>query len=291
MTPRGGIVYLDGRFLPLEEARVSVLDRAFLFGDGAYEFIPVYARFPFRLKQHLRRLQATLDGLRIRNPLSDGEWTQIFETLIARNEPADQSVYLQVTRGADAKRHHGFPQGVAPTVFVMTEPRSLPPPEQVENGVAAVTAADFRWLRCDLKTTSLLANCLLRQHAMEHGCAETILFRDGLLTEGSASNVLVVRDGILRAPPRSPLMLAGITYDLVLELAQAHGLTHEVRPVREEEVRRADELWLTSSSKEVLAVATLDGQPVGSGRPGPIFRQMHGWFQEYKLTVTNRGKT
>ncbi|MGB0127937.1 MAG: D-amino acid aminotransferase [Rhodocyclaceae bacterium] len=284
------MIYLNGQFLPLEEARVSVLDRAFLFGDGAYEFIPVYSRFPFRLKEHLRRLQATLDGLRIRNPLSDAAWTGIIETLIARNEPDDQAVYLQVTRGADTKRHHAFPEGVAPTVFIMTEPRSLPPPEQRENGVAAITAADFRWLRCDLKTTSLLANCLLRQQAVENGCAETILFRDGLLTEGSASNVFMVRDGVMYAPPRSHLMLAGITCDLVLELAQQRGLAHHLRAIREEEVRSADELWLTSSTKEVLAVTTLDGLPVGSGRPGPVFKRMLGWFQEYKQTVMNRGE-
>jgi D-alanine transaminase len=284
------MIYLNGRFLPLEEARVPVLDRGFLFGDGAYEFIPVYSRFPFRLKEHLRRLQATLDGLGIHNPLADAEWTGIIERLIAGNEPADQSVYLQVTRGADTKRHHAFPEGIAPTVFAMTEPRSLPPMAQREGGVAAITAADFRWLRCDLKTTSLLANCLLRQHAVENGCAETILFRDGLLTEGSASNVLVVRDGVLCAPPPSHLMLAGITYQLVLELAQQRGLPHELRAIGEAEVRGADELWLTSSTKEVLAVTTLDGQPVGGGRPGPVYRQMHGWFQEYKQTVMNRGK-
>jgi D-alanine transaminase len=285
------MIYLNGQFLPLEDARVSVLDRGFLFGDGAYEFIPVYSRCPFRLAEHLRRLQVTLDGLRIRNPHSDNEWARLIETLIARNEPDDQSVYLQVTRGADTKRHHAFPDEVLPTVFLMTEPRALPSLEQRENGVAAMTAADLRWQRCDLKTIALLANCLLRQQAVENGCVETILFRDGLLTEGSASNVFMVRDGVMCAPPRSPLMLAGITYDLVLELAQQRGLAHQVRPIREEEVRSADELWLTSSTKEVLAVTTLDGQSIGGGRPGPVFKRMLGWFQEYKQTVIRRGKS
>jgi D-alanine transaminase len=283
-------VHLDGRLLPLSEARVPVLDRGFLFGDGAYELIPVYSRRPFRLAEHLRRLQTTLDGLRIANPHSDEQWARLIADVIAANAPDDQSIYLQVTRGADVKRHHAFPAGVAPTVFAMSEALVGPPQSQREQGVCAITAADLRWLRCDLKTLNLLANCLLRQQAIDAGCVEAILLRDGFLTEGSASNVFVVKDSIMLAPPKSHLVLSGITYDVVLELAQRHGLRHEVREVQEGEVRNADELWLTSSTKEVLPVTTLDGRPVGAGRPGPLYARMYAWYQDFKATVMRRGE-
>jgi D-alanine transaminase len=284
------MIFLNGRFMPIGEAQVSVMDRGFLFGDGAYEVIPVYSRRPFRLAGHLRRLQATLDGLRLANPHGEGEWTELINEVVARNEPDDQSLYLQVTRGSDTKRNHAFPKTVVPTVFIMSEPLVTPPPEQREHGVGAVSAADFRWLRCDLKTVALLANCLLRQQAVDAGCMETILFRDGFLTEGAASNIFVVKDGIMIAPPKSHLMLSGITYDVVLELAQRHGLPHQVREVLEDEVRAADELWLTSSTKEVLPITSLDGAPVGAGRPGPVFGRMYGWYQEFKATVMRRGE-
>jgi D-alanine transaminase len=283
-------VHLNGKLLPLGEASVPVLDRGFLFGDGAYELIPVYTRKPFRLAEHLRRLQATLDGLRIANPHTEAQWKRLIEEVIAANEPDDQSIYLQVSRGADVKRHHAFPAGVAPTVFVMSEPLVGPPPVQREQGVCAITAADFRWLRCDLKTLNLLANCLLRQQAIDAGCVETILLRDGFLTEGSSSNVFVVKHGVMLAPPKSHLMLSGITYDVVLELAQGHGLRHEVREVLEAEVRNADELWLTSSTKEVLPLTVLDGRPVGEGRPGPVYHRMYAWYQDFKATVMRRGE-
>lgn len=282
--------YLNGCFLPIEQAQVSVMDRGFLFGDGAYELIPVYSRRPFRLAQHLRRLQNTLDGIGIRNPHSDAEWTGLIEEIIARNEWQDQSVYLQLTRGADVKRNHAFPKGVTPTVFMMSEPLVTPLDTQRETGVCAITAADLRWLRCDLKTTALLANCLLRQQAVEAGCAETILFRDGFLTEGSASNIFVVKDGTMLAPPRSHLMLCGITYDVVLEIAAAHALPHQVREVLEAEVRAADEIWMSSSTKEVLPVTLLDGRKVGHGRPGPVFARMYGWYQEFKTKVMRGGE-
>lgn len=282
--------YLNGCFLPIEQAQVSVMDRGFLFGDGAYELIPVYSRRPFRLAQHLRRLQNTLDGIGIRNPHSDAEWTGLIEEIIARNEWQDQSVYLQLTRGADVKRNHAFPKGVTPTVFMMSEPLVTPLDTQRETGVCAITAADLRWLRCDLKTTALLANCLLRQQAVEAGCAETILFRDGFLTEGSASNIFVVKDGTMLAPPRSHLMLCGITYDVVLEIAAAHALPHQVREVLEAEVRAADEIWMSSSTKEVLPVTLLDGREVGHGRPGPVFARMYGWYQEFKTKVMRGGE-
>ncbi len=261
------------------------MDRGFLFGDGAYEMIPVYSRQPFRLEEHLGRLQRTLDGIHLDNPLSLPEWEAVIRRVVAENEPEDQSIYLQVTRGAAPERNHAFPTDVAPTVFVMTSPLVPPTAFQLATGVPCVSAVDFRWHRCDLKTVSLLANCLLKQQAVDAGCAETLLFRDGFLTEGSASNIFVVKDGVLLAPPRNHLMLTGITYDVVLELAARHGQPVEVRDILEEEVRAADELWITSSSKEVLPITTLDGKPVGSGRPGPLGRAMHDWYQAFKHSV------
>ncbi|HWQ40061.1 MAG TPA: D-amino acid aminotransferase [Burkholderiales bacterium] len=278
------MIYLNGQFMPMEEARIPVLDRGFIFGDGVYEVIPVYSRHPFRLREHLQRLQASLDGIRLTNPHSVPEWSRLIRRLIELNEPADQSVYLQVTRGV-AKRDHAFPQGVAPTVFLMSNPLSVPPREQVENGVGAVSAIDNRWLRCDIKATSLLPNVLLRQLAVDAGCVETILLRDGYLTEGAASNIFVVKAGTLLAPPKSHWMLPGITYDVVLELARGNGVRCEVRPVAESELRGADEVWLTSSTKEVLAVVVLDGRPVGNGKPGRVFTRMYEWYQEYKERV------
>jgi D-alanine transaminase len=277
-------VYLNGAFMPLAEARIPVLDRGFIFGDGVYEVIPVYSRHPFRLPEHLRRLQHSLDAVRIANPHSEAEWTRLIGQIIARNEPGDQGVYLQVSRGV-AKRDHAFPRGVAPTVFIMSNPLVTPPAEQVANGVPAITASDYRWLRCDIKSVALLANCMLRQLALDAGAVETVLIRDGFVTEGSASNVLLAKDGVLLAPPKNHLMLAGITYDVVLELAAAHGLPHQVREVTELELRAADELMLTSSTKEVLAITSLDGRPVGSGRPGPVFARLHRLYQEFKQTV------
>jgi len=283
------LCYLNGQFLPLTEAQVSPMDRGFLFGDGVYEVIPVYSRRPFRLDEHLGRLQRSLAAIRLANPLAPDAWRALVERLIAAAEWDDQSVYLQVTRGPVAVRNHAFPASVTPTVFGLVEALVTPPPAQVQQGVAAVSAADFRWLRCNVKATSLLANCLLRQMALDAGCAETILFRDGILSEGAASNIFVVRDGVLFAPQQNHLMLTGITYDVVLELAATHGLSAEVRDIADAEVRAADELWLSSSTKEVLAIVELDGRKVGAGGtaglPGPVFRRMHGWYQDFKQRV------
>ena len=282
--------YLNGTLLPLSEARVSAMDRGFLFGDGAYEVIPVYSRRPFRLAEHLRRLRQTLDGIRLDNPHDDAAWARLIGEIIARNDGEDQSVYLQITRGADTRRNHAFPASVTPTVFVMSEPLLTPPPAQRETGIAAVSAPDMRWLRCDLKTTSLLANCLLRQLVVDAGCVETILFRDGYMTEGAASNIFAMKAGVMLAPPKNHLMLPGITYDVVLELAAAHGLPCEVRDVSEDETRAADELWMTSSTKEVLPITLLDGRAIGTGQPGPAFRNMYAWYQEFKQTVMRCGE-
>lgn len=281
-------VYLNGQYLPLTEAKISPLDRGFLFGDGAYELIPVYSRRPFRVAEHLARLQHTLDGIRLANPLSDAGWREVIARIVAAGKTDDQSVLLQVTRGADVKRDHAFPVGVAPTVFVFSAPLVTPGDALRAQGVAAISVRDQRWLRCDLKVVSLLANVLARQDAVDAGCAESILLRDGFLSEGAASNIFVVKDGLLLAPPKDQRMLPGITYDVVLELAARHGMRHEVRDITEAEVRAADELWLTSSTKEVLPIVTLDGKPVGDGRPGPAARQMYAWYRDFRDEVMRK---
>ena len=277
-------VYLNGDFLPLAEARIPVLDRGFIFGDGVYEYVPVYSRKPFRIREHLGRLQASLDSIRLANPLDEAGWAQHIHTLIAAQDFDDQALYIQITRGV-APRDAAFPANTPPTVFMMANPLVPPSAALKATGVCAITAVDNRWLRCDIKSVSLLANVLLRQQGADANCAETILLRDGYLTEGSASNIFVVQAGVVLAPPKSNLMLSGITYDLVLELAAQHGLPHEVRPISEVEVRSADELWMTSSSKEVLPIVRLDGQTVGEGKPGPMALRMDALYQQYKMDV------
>ena len=281
------MIYLNGEFMPIEEARVPVLDRGFIFGDGVYEVIPVYSRRPFRLREHLKRLQHSLDGIRLANPHGEDEWVRLIGELVELNQEQDQSLYLHITRGV-ARRDHAFPSGVAPTVFMMSNPLVTSTPELVESGVAVVSAADNRWLRCDIKAIALLPNVLLRQLAVDAGAAETLLLRDGFLSEGAASNIFVVRDDVLLAPPKDNLMLPGITYDVILELAAAASIKTEVRRISEHEVRTAQELWLTSSTKEVLAITHLDGQPVADGRPGPLFRQIYPLYQDYKNTVMRK---
>jgi D-alanine transaminase len=282
------MIYLNGEFMPLEQARIPVLDRGFIFGDGVYEVIPVYSRRAFRLPEHLVRLQASLDAISIANPHTNESWKELIERVIVANPWEDQGVYLQVTRGV-AKRDHTFVRGVKPTVFVMSNPLVTPSAEVVKTGGAAIVLPDFRWLRCDIKTTSLLGNCMLRTEAADRGCTEAILIRDGFLTEASASNVFVVRQGTVLAPPKSHLILPGITYDVVLELLAANGIAHAVRPVTETELRNADEVWVTSSSREVMAITTLDGKPVGhgphAGKPGPVFARAHALYQQYKAKV------
>ena len=275
------IVYLNGDFLPLEEAKISVLDRGFVYGDGVYELIPVYGRRPFRLPHHLARLERSLDGIRLSNPHTAAEWTALVTELVAKQPFDDQGVYFQVTRGV-AKRDHAFPTGVVPTVFMMSNPLATPSPQQVERGVAVVTAEDTRWRRCDLKTISLVGNVLMRQLAADADAIETVMFRDGWLTEASASNVLIVTGGVIVAPPKDNLILPGITYDAAHEFAREAGLPFETRPVARAEALAADEMWLSSSTKELLAVTTLDGAPFAGGRPGAVFRQVHAIFQRRK---------
>lgn len=280
------MIYLNGQFMPVEEAKVSVLDRGFIFGDGVYEVIPVYNRNAFRLAEHLQRLQHSLDGIHLPNPHSDSEWAHIIARLIAHHADADQYLYLHITRGA-AERDHAFPNPpVAPTVFLLSKPLMPPAPALLKSGIACITATDNRWLRCDIKAISLLPNVLLRQMAVDAGCVETILLRDDQwMTEGAASNIFLVRDGTLLAPPKDNLMLPGITYDVILEIAAAHSIPHEVRRIRKAEVYAADELLLTSSTKEVLAITRLDGLPVGTGQPGEMFARMHRLYQDFKRDV------
>ena len=283
------MVFLNGELLPLEEAKVPVLDRGFIFGDGVYELVPVYSRVAFRLDEHLARLERSLGEAKIRNPYSRQRWREIIYQLVDAQPFEDQGVYFQVTRGV-AKRDHAFPRDIQPTVFMMANPLVNPPRAQVEAGGAAVSAQDNRWLRCDIKSISLIGNVLLRQVSAEAGASETILFRDGKLTEASASNVFIVRRGVIISPPKSSLILPGITYDVVAELARANGMPLEFREVPEAEVRSADEIWVTSSSKEVFAIVSLDGRKVGDGKPGPQFRRMYELYQEFKRSVMRAGK-
>ena len=281
--------YLNGEFLPVAEARISPLDRGFLYADGVYEVIPVYSRIPFRMDEHLRRLQTSFDGIRLVNPYTIEEWRKIILRLIAEAGFEDQAVYLQVTRGADTKRDQAFPPNVPPTIFLFTAPMVPPSAAQRAAGVAVITAPDIRWGRCDLKTVALLANILARQLSVDVGGTETVMIRDGYLTEGSASNTFVVKNGVILAPPKDHKMLPGITYDVVLELAAKHGAPYEIRPITEAELQDADEIWITSSTKEVLPVSTLDGKPVGhgekAGKPGPVTEQMHAWYVQFRDEV------
>jgi D-alanine transaminase len=284
------MVFLNGKLIPMEEARIPVLDRGFIFGDGIYELVPVYSRVPFRLDEHLARLERSLGEVKIRNPYTRAQWRQHIFALIDAQAFDDQGIYFQVTRGV-AKRDHAFPKNAEPTVFIMSNPLVNPPKEQVDNGASAMSAADYRWQRCDIKVTSLIGNCLLRQISAEAGGAETILFRDGKLTEASASNVFIVKQGTILSPSKGNLILPGITYDVITEIAQSNGMPLQYRDdITETEVRGADEVWVTSSSKEVLAIVELDGRKIADGRPGPVFRRMHQLYQEYKQKVMRAGK-
>ena len=282
------IAHFNGALMPLDEVRISPLDRGFIFGDGVYEVIPVYNGVMLRGREHFERLQRSMDEIGLANPHTVDEWMALAQQLLGHH-PGNQSIYIQVTRGAPEKRDHVIPKGLTPTVFMMCYPLASPSREQVDNGVKCVTARDFRWEKCHIKSTSLLGNVLARQMSADVGATETILLRDGMLTEASASNVFVVKAGAVAAPPRDNLILLGITYDLLVRLAGEGAVKLEIRPVTEAELRAADEVWLSSSTKEVLAVTTLDGKPVGSGKPGPLFRRMHQLFQEHKAQVLHRG--
>jgi D-alanine transaminase len=279
--PGIGRVYLNGEFVAAEEARVSVFDRGMIFGDGIYEVIPAYGGAPFRWSQHLKRLNGNLAAVGIPSPFTRAEWERVLTELTREGGGRDQYVYLQVTRGV-APRDHAFPPDARPTVFAYSQILPVVPREQIEQGVGVVTAADYRWLRCDLKTTSLIANVLLRQHAKERGVMETVLIRDGLVTEGAATNIFAVIGGVVRTAPHGPEILPGITRDLVVELLRRHAIAYEERAFAGTEMRAAGEVWLTSSTKEILPITRIDGAPVGDGRPGPVFERALALFQSYK---------
>ncbi|MEN8215434.1 MAG: D-amino acid aminotransferase [Pseudomonadota bacterium] len=279
------IVYLNGEFLPLSEARIPVLDRGFIFGDGVYEVIPVYAGRLFRLQEHLQRLDNSLKGIKLQNPLTHQQWIEILETLVARNNGGDQAVYLQITRGP-AKRDHNFPDHIVPTVLIMSEPTSPAPPS---TGVKAITCADTRWQHCDIKSIALLANILLRRQAIEVGAAEAILIRDGYVMEGAASNVFIVDDGVAITPPKSQFILPGITRDLTLEAMQAAQLPCREASIHVAQLRSAEEIWLTSSTREILPVIRLDDKAVGKGNPGPVWTQVWQIYQDYKQNLRTNG--
>ena len=274
-------VYLNGEFIAPDAAKVSVFDRGFVFADGVYEVIPAYGGRLFRLAQHLERLEQSLNGIRLQNPLSAAAWSAVFERLLAQFGKADQYVYLQITRGA-APRDHAFPAGVAPTVFAFAKRIDYPSASLIAQGVTAVTLSDIRWSRCDIKSIALLPNVLMRQQAVDGGAVEAILLRDGCVTEGAASNVFVVYRKQLLTPPKGPYILPGITRDLVVELARASAVDFAERPIAEAELRGADEVWMTSSTKEILPIVRIDGQPVGSGRPGALHAQLFAAYQDYK---------
>ena len=278
------MIYLNGDYMPLEEARIPVLDRGFIFGDGIYEYIPVFERAPFRMREHYQRLVRSLAEVKIPNPFDEAGFFAVVRKLIAEHPSDNQGIYIHITRGV-APRDHSFPKGVKPTVFIMSNPLVLPTQAQIDNGLAVSVREDIRWLRCDIKSISLLGHCMLRTEATEEGSAEVILVRDGHLTEASASNVLIVKDGSVLCPPKDNLILPGITYDVVLELLREHGFKHSVRPVTESELRSAQEVWLTSSTKDVLAVTRMDGKPVGSGRPGPVFARIRPLFTALKAKM------
>lgn len=277
------MVYLNSEFLPAEKAQVSVLDRGFIFGDGIYEVIPAYGGHLFRLDQHLERLQNNLDAIRITNPLTTAQWHDILHNLVLLNIDGDddQSVYLQITRGV-AKRDHAIPEHIIPTVFAMSNPLIPPTLAQLQDGVAAITLPDNRWTNCHIKAISLLPNILLRQQALDAGAAEAILIRNGDATEGAASNLFIVANGRIITPPPGPLLLPGITRDLILELALSNHIESREAPVTEKLLNMADEIWLTSSTKEILPVTSLNGILVGDGLPGPVWKLMLALFQEYK---------
>lgn len=275
------VVYLNGEYLPLSEAKVPVLDRGFIFGDGVYEVIPAYGGNLFRLNEHLQRLQNSLDGIRIDNPYSPSQWQDILRYVLEQNPGEDSSVYLQVTRGV-AKRDHAFPAGVTPTVFVMSSPLITTDEQAFNRGASAITLDDIRWLHCNIKAIALLPNILMRQLAVDEGAVEAILIRDGEVTEGAASNVFIVSDDTIKTPPKGARLLPGITRDLIVELAHSHNLPIQEVNFSRQELASAEEIWISSSTKEIMPIVNLDHKIVGNGHPGPMARKLFDIFQDYK---------
>ncbi|MGH8282167.1 MAG: D-amino acid aminotransferase [Gammaproteobacteria bacterium] len=275
--------YFNGDFLPLGKVHISPLDRGFLFGDGVYEVIPVYAGRSFHLDAHLKRLQYSLDGIHLANPHTHAYWITMLKDLTAMNGGGDQALYLQVTRGADTTRDHAFPEDLPPTVFAMCAPLAGLPAKLLERGAKAVTLDDIRWRYCDIKCVALLGNVLLRQEALDQDCNEAVLVRDGYATEGTASSLFIVLQGEIITPPKSRDLLPSITRDVVLELAVRHNLPHREARIPAIQLREAEEIWFASSTREVYAVTQLNGRQVGNGKPGPHWQKMHALFQKHKI--------
>lgn len=273
---------LDGVQMPLSQARISPLDRSFLFGDGVYEVIPVYDGRLFRFQAHAERLARSLAALRIPDPYSRTQWREQLDQLVRANGGGDQYVYLQVSRGHEEGRNHVPPQGLVPTVFVYCSPWPQTPAEVFTEGIKCITTADTRWARCDIKSVALLANILLRQQAAEAGASEAILLRDGKLTEGSASTVHVISGGQLLTPPNSHRLLPGTTRGVVIEIAESLGIEHRSEDITEAQLRSADEIWLASATREVQPVTRLDDRNVGTGLPGPLWQRVHARYQTLK---------
>lgn len=274
------IVYLNGTFLALQDAHVSVLDRGFIFGDGIYEVIPAYTKKLFRLQHHLDRLNNNLNEVQIRNPFSSAQWQQLLEQVIQKNVYEDQSVYLQITRGV-APRDHSFPDNENPTVFIMTTPLEKQSSDIKVNGIHAVSLPDNRWKKCHIKSISLLPNVLLRQQALDKGAKEAILIRGGEATEGAASNLFIVQNDCLITPPKGPLLLPGVTRDVVLEIAKTQALCLKEQQITEDELFNAQEIWLTSSTKEILPVTKLNDKIINSGKPGVHWHHMIEAYHSY----------
>jgi D-alanine transaminase len=275
------LCYLNGTYLPLTEARVSPLDRGFLFADGVYEVIPVYGGRPFRLREHLDRLDRSLAAIQIPAPRSHPEWAAICLQLVEQSGGQDSYIYLQVTRGTELGRNHVWPEGLAPTLFAYVTALEPTPAKLLDRGVAAVTAAEIRWARRDIKSTALLANILLKKLAADAGAFETIMIENDELTEGSSTTVHVVADGVIHTPPNGNHILPGTTREVVTELAVRLNLSSNNSRVPQALLRSADEIWLSFATRGVLPVTVLDGAAVGSGKPGPIFKRMHAAFLEY----------
>jgi len=275
------LCYLSGEYLPLAAARVSPLDRGFLFGDAVYEVVPVYGGRPFRLREHLDRLNRSLAALRMPPPHSHSAWAEICTRLLAQDGGHESYIYIQVSRGAEVGRNHAWPNGLAPTLFAYVTALEPTPARLLDRGVAAITAADTRWARRDIKSTALLANILLKKLAADAGAFETIMLENGELTEGSSTTVHVIRNGVIHAPPNGNHILPGTTREVVTELALRQSLSMDTSRVSEVMLRSADEIWLAFATRGVLPVTSLDGQPVGSGHPGPLFKRMHAAFLDY----------
>ncbi|MEM9056076.1 MAG: aminotransferase class IV [Pseudomonadota bacterium] len=274
MAPVLPTAYLNDAFVPIDEARVPALDRGFLFGDGVYEVVPYFDGQSLLLDEHVARLERSLDATGIANPRKRDQWRTLLDELVTRNGGGNQAVYVQVTRGADSGRDHAFPHGVAPTVFAMSSPLEIDTEGLARDGIAAVTATDFRWHRCDIKSTSLQANCMLREKAVQAGAVETIVIRDGVALEAAASSLFVVAGNTVTTTPNSTAILPGTTRDYVLELAQTLGLGTRIDTIPEAALRSADEIWLTAATRTVAPVTRLDGEPVGGGKPGPVWKRL-----------------